>query len=116
MCYENGLRLDREENTAAAIREYEQAVRLDPSFAAAFCNLGYDYGLFGNPQKEIQCYEHALQIKPDYVKALHNLAMTYVGIDDIEKAKAVLRKLKEIEPNRYREDVEAMIRSMHSQQ
>jgi tetratricopeptide (TPR) repeat protein len=92
--YEGALAADKADNIPLAVREYEAATRLDPKFAAAYCNLGFDYGLLKNPQQEIRCYEQAIAINPNYVMALTNLAITYEAESMHEPARGIRQKLR----------------------
>ena len=48
-----------------AISRWERAVKLDPSYAAAFNNLGIGYEHEGDLDKARVAYEKALELEPD---------------------------------------------------
>jgi tetratricopeptide (TPR) repeat protein len=91
--YERALAADKADDIPLAVREYEAAIRLDPHFAAAYCNLGFDYGLLKNPKQEIRCYEQAIVINPNYVMALSNLAIAYETENMRERARGIRERL-----------------------
>ncbi len=57
-----------------AISCYEQAIRLDPSYAPAHMNLGVALKAAGDLDRAIECYERAIEADPDYAQAHNNLA------------------------------------------
>jgi DNA-binding transcriptional MerR regulator len=72
--FERGCELDVERATwAEAIEAYRQAIRLDPSFADAFCNLGSV--LFNQGRRELARaeFERAVELEPRHIEAHLNL-------------------------------------------
>ena len=59
-----------------AIREYREAVRLDPSLAQAHNKLGRALGRQGKNDEAIQEFRQAVRLKPDYATAHNNLAVS----------------------------------------
>ncbi len=52
-----------------AIKEYERAIKIDPSSALAHYNLGVVHDRQNRLNKAIQEYQKAVELKPDYAKA-----------------------------------------------
>jgi len=71
-----------------AILSYTKAVKIDPGYAMAFCNLGSALQESGNPEEAIKNYERAISLKPDYAEAHNNL-----GVSLLEKAKSLKKQL-----------------------
>ena len=77
---------------AEAISAYQEAVRLDPSLAAAHTNLGNLY--YGQHEKPAarRCYEAALALDPDQPEARYNLANLYDEAGEADLAIAEYRR------------------------
>jgi tetratricopeptide (TPR) repeat protein len=58
-----------------AIQHYEQALRLEPTFAQGYYDLGNALAKVGRLADAIDCYRQALQLKPYYVDAHNNLGV-----------------------------------------
>ena len=56
-----------------ALKEFEQAARLNPAYAEAFNNLGTVYYHKGSLDRAIEAYTKALSINPNYARARDNL-------------------------------------------
>jgi tetratricopeptide (TPR) repeat protein len=69
-----------------ALKDYNEAIRLQPDHAAAFYNRGFAYDNKGDLNGAIENYSEAIRLKPDYAGALNNrgLALYYKG--DVEGA------------------------------
>ena len=79
--------------TSDAIREYQQALRIDPDYAEAHNNLASALLLTGRTSDAIAEFEQALRINPGYAQAHNNLANALVqtgraseAIDHYKKA------------------------------
>jgi tetratricopeptide (TPR) repeat protein len=57
-----------------AVGHWEQAVRIDPDYAEAHCNLGVALAKAGRIPEGIEHLRQALRINPDYVRARDALA------------------------------------------
>jgi len=72
-------------NLAAGIREFQESIRLNPSFAEPWCSLGYMFILHGNSDQAIACYQKALEAQPDLVVAhmsLGNILLLAGRVDE----------------------------------
>lgn len=73
--FERGCQLDGERSSyPQAIEAYENALRADPDFADAHCNLGTLHYNRGNREAARHAYERALEADPEHVEARFNLA------------------------------------------
>ena len=57
---------------AAAIADYDHALRLDPNSAAAYRNRGWNLGQLGQHTAAIADYDHALRLDPNSATAYRN--------------------------------------------
>jgi Tfp pilus assembly protein PilF len=55
-----------------AIYRWEQAVKLDPTYAAAFNDLAIGYEHVGEFEKALKAYEKALELEPDNIQIRQN--------------------------------------------
>jgi tetratricopeptide (TPR) repeat protein len=69
---ELGNTLRRLERFEEAIAQYQQAVRIEPDFVAAYSNCGNALRDAGRPEEAVAHYQAALRIKPDYAEAHYN--------------------------------------------
>jgi tetratricopeptide (TPR) repeat protein len=59
--------------TKAAIKEFEEAIRLDPDLIIAYNNLGIVYYSLEQYDDAIKAFEHAVKIDPINLEAQNNL-------------------------------------------
>ena len=59
--------------TAEAIRQFREVIRLKPDYAEAHNNLGTALGLGGQTDEAIREFQEALRLKPNYAEARKNL-------------------------------------------
>jgi tetratricopeptide (TPR) repeat protein len=60
-----------------AIKDLDQAIKLNPNFAAAFNSRGTVFGHKNQNDRAIQDYDQAIRLKPDYADAFFNRGYTY---------------------------------------
>ncbi len=76
--FERGCKLDSERATYAdAIEAYTRALRADPDFADAHCNLGTVFYNQNRKAKARRCFEQAIALEPHHVEAHLNLATLF---------------------------------------
>jgi tetratricopeptide (TPR) repeat protein len=86
-----------------AIEYYQQAVTLDPSFAAAYHNMGTTYDDLENYNEAIRCYKKALDFDPSLVETYNNMGIVYNRyLDDCHEAMRCFQKALELDPNSKR--------------
>jgi tetratricopeptide (TPR) repeat protein len=66
---------------AEAMHCYEEAVRIDPTYAAAYVNMGTLFGKFREPARARQCFEKAISLKPEYAPSYYNLGVLLESTD-----------------------------------
>jgi tetratricopeptide (TPR) repeat protein len=55
-----------------AIICFEQAIRIDPGYANAWCNKGHSHKSLGQTDEALACYDRAMQIDPHHLSAVHS--------------------------------------------
>ena len=91
----------------SSIRYYEQALKLDPNYALAYCGLADTYAYMGGvvmPSKEAVVKEkefaqRALQLEPQLAEAHLSLACALAGAFDWRNAQVEFDRAIELNPN-----------------
>ncbi|MBF0500473.1 MAG: tetratricopeptide repeat protein [Candidatus Riflebacteria bacterium] len=68
--YQEGLELDAAGKTAEAVEVYRSAIRLCPTMASAYFNLGLDLALLGRHEQAIRSWRKAVWLNADYRREL----------------------------------------------
>ena len=66
---------------AEAMRAYEAAVRIDPTYAGAYLNMGTLFGKLRDPARARHCFEKAIELKPEYAPSYYNLGVVLEQTD-----------------------------------
>jgi DNA-binding transcriptional MerR regulator len=82
-----------------AVHCYEQAVELDPEFAAAWTNLGSLLAMTGELDRARDCFDHALRSDPDQPEAQCNLAELALRGGEVELAISGFRQVLRGDPD-----------------
>jgi tetratricopeptide (TPR) repeat protein len=69
-----------------AIANYDQAIALDPQYAAVYNNRGIAYTDLGDLEQAIADYDQALALDPQYALAYNNRGIAYADLGDLEQA------------------------------
>jgi Flp pilus assembly protein TadD len=85
--------LIREGQYRQAIVVLEDVVAEDGDNADAYNWLGYAYRNVGEYDRAVEHYQQALEIDPDHLGALEYLGETYLAMDDLGGAEAMLARL-----------------------
>lgn len=81
-----GSLLQAAEEFTLAEKIYQEALKIDPSFAIAHYNLGMTYKAQGNFKGAIAAYEQALQLNPNYAPAHQNLGVVWLKCGQIPQS------------------------------
>lgn len=84
-----------------AIKDYDQAISLDPigpSTFAFYTNRGVAYSKLGNYQQAIKDYDRAIELNPSWAEAYNNRGVGYVGLGDYPKAIRDYNRAIELDP------------------
>jgi len=65
-----------------ALKDYDQAIELNPSVASHYNNRGIIYRLKHDYDRAIADYDEAIWLKSNYVEAFYNRALAYVDKGD----------------------------------
>jgi tetratricopeptide (TPR) repeat protein len=105
--YREGLRLSyREGKYAAAIKQFDQAIEIDPSLAAAWHDRGVCYRELGQDAEALKNFDQAVKLAPDDEEFLFSRAeiLKKIGIlhqrrELIDSAVQILNRIVEMNPN-----------------
>ncbi len=81
-----GLALGLRGDFDQAIRDFDQALKLNPSYAEAFRNRGEAYRLKGLYDLAIQNFDQALRLDPIHARAFNGRGNVYESKGDIHRA------------------------------
>ena len=84
----------------AALKDYNQAIKLNPNFATTYLNRGFVRMQQGDTRGAIEDYDKAIELLPDYAMAFNNRGITKANSGDIDGAIQDFGKAIEID-NRY---------------
>jgi len=82
----------------AAIKWYEEAVRLDPNNVSVNTDLGTCYLYTNNPQRAIELYKKSLAIDEKHPQSLQNLGFAYFSTANFTDAVTTWEKLLATHP------------------
>jgi len=90
---------DNDWDWAAAAREYERALQLDPNNSRTHVLYGLHFVTLGNIDESMTHFQRAVQLDPLNLNAMTNVGATFLGARRYEQAIAQLNKVLEIDPN-----------------
>ncbi len=93
-----GLAYDRIGKYEEAIRELNEALRLNPDYIEVHNNLGVTYDRMGMPEEAVNEIKEALKLNPDYTEAHCNLGNIYARSGRYEEAAGELQEALRINP------------------
>ncbi|HET9589424.1 MAG TPA: toll/interleukin-1 receptor domain-containing protein [Anaerolineales bacterium] len=86
-------------NMEEAIRCLSEAIRLEPTFAAAFFGRGLARRRIDDLDGAIQDYSEAIRLKPDYPEAYHGRGIAFSMKGDNNRALSDFQKARELNPD-----------------
>jgi protein O-mannosyl-transferase len=97
--YNLGLTLERLKDLDGAIREYQEALRINPGYNQARGQLGTVLAAKGELDAAIHEYQDALQIDPDYKDVHNNLGLVLARKGELDAAIREYREALRISPD-----------------
>jgi len=86
-------------NIELARASYEQATKINPSFAEAHINLGCTLIDMGRFREAAASCRQAIKIKPDFAEAYYNLGCALQRLDSFKDAHAAYQKAVDLKPD-----------------
>jgi tetratricopeptide (TPR) repeat protein len=84
--YLRGLKWAFESNYNKAIKDFDEAIRLDPKYADAYLGRGNAWKAKGKYDKAIQDYNDAIRLDPKYADAYFSRGIAWSGKGEYDKA------------------------------
>ena len=69
----------RQAESREAIKDYDEAIRLNPQSAEAYYKRGFFYQNLGQGERAIEDFDKAIRIDPQFAKAYSNRAHAYLN-------------------------------------
>ncbi len=96
--YNLGNAYSAKENYYQAVRDYTEAIALDPNHAWAYNNRCWAYGLLRRPDEALRDCDEALRLLPEQPEILDSRALAYWLLDVPDKARRDLDRVRELDP------------------
>lgn len=84
--YNFGTRAQDSGHYIQAIKEYSEAIRLDPEYVDAYNARGTAYDDLGLHERAIEDYNEAIRLDPEYAMAYYNRGYAYYDLGQYDKA------------------------------
>ncbi len=95
--YSRGLANHRKGDYDQAIRDYDEAIRINPEDANAYNNRCWTYGLMHRPDEALRDCNQSLRLRPDNAPTLDSRALIYWSRGDEDKARDDLEHASKID-------------------
>ncbi|XP_069094151.1 cell division cycle protein 27 homolog isoform X1 [Pleurodeles waltl] len=92
----NCFSLQREHDIA--IKFFQRAIQVDPSYAYAFTLLGHEFVLTEELDKALACFRNAIRVNPRHYNAWYGLGMIYYKQEKFSLAEMHFQKALDINP------------------
>jgi tetratricopeptide (TPR) repeat protein len=84
--HDNSLNKAKDEFTKA-LKEFQNAAKLDPTLYQAYNGMGYAYRKTGDYAKALENYDQALKMAPGFADAIEYRGEAYLGLNRIDDAR-----------------------------
>ena len=91
--------LFRERKIEESIDYYNEALRINPYYASAYCNRGIAYAALGQHQRAIGNYNKAIQLQPELFLAYYNRGNAYAELGRYQSAIEDFNKAFSLKPD-----------------
>jgi tetratricopeptide (TPR) repeat protein len=97
--YRRGNAYNEQRDYDRAIKDYDEAVRLNPKHANAFSNRGVAYAGKRDYDRAIQSYDEAIRLNPSHADAFTNRGVAYARQGDYDRAIQSYDEALRLNPN-----------------
>ena len=106
--YAKGLEAKAAKRYSEAVPRFRRAVELKPGYPEAWNELGFALRQTGQYPEALKAYDEALRLRPNFPEAMEYLGEAYVKLGRLDDARAMLVRLKTLDPVRAKELEEAI--------
>ena len=96
--FNKGLKYSFDKKYDEAIKEFQEALKINPKLPEAYSNMGFAYFDKGDIDKAIDQQKKAIEILPDFANAYYGLALAYEKKGIIDEAVKDWNKYLEFSP------------------
>lgn len=107
--FDTGIALQQSSKWGDSIKQFQDAIQIDPSFGDAYVNLAYSYNRLNQYPEAISAATRALSLNADSKSALKERAEAYLKLKQFDRALADLNRAIGLDPD------EPYIRNLHAQ-
>ncbi|WP_019500121.1 tetratricopeptide repeat protein [Pseudanabaena sp. PCC 6802] len=97
--FEEGNRLNRQNQLEAAVKNYQQSIALQPDMAKAYGNLGLTLSRLGQLAAATSSYKQAIALEPNNIDIRYNLGAILLKQNLLTEAEQTFRAILQIIPN-----------------
>lgn len=98
--FDKGCALFEGKDYQGAIKQFRDAVKIQPDFAPAYLQLGLAYRRLGSLEEAARSFENATRDDPKSLPAWLNLAEVFAQRKDFQRARTTLQEAAKIAPQR----------------
>ncbi len=84
-----------------AIRDYGEAIRIDPAFAVAYHTRGFALNSRGKHVRAAADFSEAIRLKPNYSDAFNNRGIAFANLADLDRAIEDYNQAIKLNPTLY---------------
>ena len=96
--YTKGLVVFLEKDYEKALSYFEEAVKKNPHYAEAYCQIGYCHSQLSHYEEAIESFKQAILLNPDYTVAHYGLGWIYSQLGCYQQAIESFRQAINFKP------------------
>lgn len=81
-----------------ALKDFDDAIKLNPGIASAWYNKGLALANLGKNNEALKAYMKAIKLKPDFAEAWNNMGAALIKLGNYKAALKAVNKAMEINP------------------
>ena len=97
--FREGTDLLQQGHYESAIRAFDKAIQLNPTFSVVYYSRGYVYGELGQHERAIQDYDQAIRLDPSHAEAYGNRGLAYALLGQYDRAVQDFDKTIQLHPS-----------------
>ncbi len=98
--YSKGLQNLSNDDYAKALPYFNEAVKSDPTYAEAWYQVGFCYGMLGMHSEALEASTNAAKLRPEWVETYVNIGASSFALKRFDDAAEAYKKASKLDPNR----------------